>query len=64
MLSYRLYFLGPEGHIVRAVEFECASDEDALNAVEQHADGRSMELWQQARKVRAFSTQKTAGHVG
>jgi hypothetical protein len=57
MLSYRLYFLGREGRITRAVELECASDDEALRAVEEHADGRPMELWQQARKVRAYVAQ-------
>jgi hypothetical protein len=60
MLSYRLYFLGLGGRITRAVEFECASDEDALRAVEGHGDGRPMELWQQARMVRAFAARKVA----
>lgn len=55
MLSYRLYFLGREGRITRAVELECANDEDALQAVEEHVDGHPMELWQQARKVRVFA---------
>ncbi|MDB5479904.1 MAG: hypothetical protein JWO83_957 [Caulobacteraceae bacterium] len=60
MLSYRLYFLGREGRITSAVELECSSDEEALEAVEAHADGRPMELWQQARKVREFAAQKFA----
>jgi hypothetical protein len=57
MLSYRLYFLGREGRFTRAVGFECSCDEEALRAVEDHADGRAMELWQQARKVRAYAPQ-------
>ena len=60
MLSYRLYFLGREGHITGVVELECACDEQALEAVEAHADGRAMELWQQARKVRAFELEPLA----
>ena len=55
MLSYRLYFLGRDGRIAHAVQLECCSDEQALAAVGTHADGRAMELWQQARKVRAFA---------
>jgi hypothetical protein len=60
MLSYRLYFLGRDGGITRAVPFECSSDEEALEAVVAHADGRPMELWQQARKVRVFAAEKLA----
>jgi predicted phage tail protein len=55
MLSYRLYFLGREGRFTRAVQLQCASDEEALRAVTAHADGAPMELWQQARKVRSFA---------
>jgi hypothetical protein len=64
MLSYRLYFLGREGRIIRAVELECSSDEDALLAVEGHADGGPMELWQQARRVRVYPAQavRAAAH--
>jgi hypothetical protein len=60
MLSYRLYFLDRGGRITSAVELECASDDDALRAVEEHLDGRPVELWQQGRKVRAFAAVKTA----
>lgn len=55
MLSYRLYFLGRDGRITRAVPFESSSDEDALKAIEAHADGRPMELWQRGRMVRTFA---------
>jgi hypothetical protein len=60
MLSYRLYFIGLEGRISRVVELEWASDEDALRAVEAHVDGRPMELWQQARKIREFAANELA----
>lgn len=59
VLTYRLYFLGREGRITRAVELECSSDEDAMRAVEEHVDGRAMELWQQARKVRVYAAEAT-----
>jgi hypothetical protein len=52
MLDYRLYFVDPEGHIVRApIEFDSASDEEAVAAAQQHHDGLDMELWQRRRLV-------------
>jgi hypothetical protein len=54
MLSYRLYFRGPDGHIVHVVSFECDGDQEAVELAPQHADGRPMELWQRARMVTAF----------
>ena len=60
MKSYRLYFLDHNGHIRRAVEMECESDDQAIDAVEQHRDARAMELWQQARKVKAFAASDPA----
>jgi hypothetical protein len=55
MPDYRLYFLDSDGHIKRAVELHCASDAEAIAAVEQHRDGRAMELWDRARVVRKFA---------
>jgi hypothetical protein len=52
--GYRLYYLDPNGHVRHAVEIACDGDERALEAVEQHRDGRAMELWQQARRVMIF----------
>lgn len=51
MLTYRLYFLGVDGHFVGAEPFECAGDEEAIERARAEADGRASELWQQARKV-------------
>ena len=53
--DYRLYFFDDRGHIRHALEFECASDDEALEVVEQHRDGRDMELWHRARFIRKFS---------
>lgn len=52
MADYRLYFLDDLNHIRHAVEFECECDAEAIEAVEQHRDGRAMELWQRSRLVK------------
>ncbi|MDB5480282.1 MAG: hypothetical protein JWO83_1335 [Caulobacteraceae bacterium] len=54
MLSYRLYFQGNDGLVVRAEGFFCPDDSDAIEIAKEMADGRPMELWQQARKVMSF----------
>jgi len=48
---YRLYFLDRQDHIRQAVSLECADDEEALASVEEHRDGRTVELWQGVRRV-------------
>ena len=54
MPAYRLYLLGDDGHIVRAVELDCEHDGQAIDQAERHADGRPMELWERARQVQVF----------
>lgn len=54
MPAYRLYFLGDDGHIVSAVQLDCQDDHQAISQARDHADGRPMELWEGARKVRIF----------
>ena len=54
MTDYRLYFLNAEGRIRHAVEFRCVDDEAAAKLVQEHADGRAMELWQGPRCVAKY----------
>jgi hypothetical protein len=54
MAVYRLYFFNAQGHIRHAREFECANDDEAIQTVEQHRDGRYLELWSGARVVHRF----------
>jgi hypothetical protein len=59
--EYRLYFFDAEGHIRHAHEFVCASDEEAIQAVEQHHDGGDLELWSGARVIQFFPGKGPAG---
>lgn len=58
MADYRLYFLDATGHIRKAVELECADENEAINLAEDHRQARhhdhAMELWQRARLIRHF----------
>ncbi len=51
MSHYRLYFLDRNDHIRHALDIECQDDTEAIELVEGHRDGRTMELWQGARRV-------------
>jgi hypothetical protein len=59
MPAYRLYFLGDDGHIVRALELDCRHDSQAISQAEHHADGRAMELWEGARQIQVFGAPAT-----
>jgi hypothetical protein len=54
MLDYRLYFLDEAGHIQGVVEFDCASDNDAIAHARTYDDGRVTELWRRDRWIHRF----------
>ena len=49
--SYRAYFLNSGGHIVRAVELACDTDDAAAEAARRLLNGQPIELWERARMV-------------
>jgi hypothetical protein len=51
MAGYRLYFLEDKGHIQKAMELECADDDEAIKTSERYRQGVDLELWQLARVV-------------
>ena len=59
MRSYRVYFQGPDGDVDGADAFECGGDDEAIEIAREKADGRPMELWQQERRLIAFSAATT-----
>ncbi|MBS0332452.1 MAG: hypothetical protein JSS35_06765 [Proteobacteria bacterium] len=54
MQPYRLYFLRRGDRIAAALERLCPSDVEAIAWAEGEADGRAMELWCLARRVKSF----------
>jgi hypothetical protein len=48
---YRLYFLDQADHIRHAISLECDDDSQALAVVDEHRDGRTIELWEGVRRV-------------
>jgi hypothetical protein len=52
MANYRLFFIGPDDHIVRAQIVTCTTDSDAIAAARARCTGHSaIEVWDGARKV-------------
>lgn len=61
-MHYRLYTLDAAGHIVRApVEFQAASDQDAIQQAQEYRDSAKKELWHQARLVAPIPPLVAAG---
>jgi len=54
MGHYRLYFLDEQGRINRALDLECADDEEAVSRVSEHRYQYGLELWEGARLVKRF----------
>ena len=55
MMDCRLFFMG-DGRIQGAVEIHAAADLAAIAGAERVRGGRAAELWNRARRVRAFSS--------
>ena len=51
MEEYRVYFLDPDGHVSRRVDFVCEDEEAARQHARQLVDGRAVELWTGTRLV-------------
>ncbi len=54
MPEYRLFLTARDGHIARALEYECDSDEEAMKVAGEYDSQYPMELWNLARRVRAY----------
>jgi hypothetical protein len=54
VVQYRLYFFDGAGHVEKAHEFEARDDETAIRIAEGWREGRHIELWSRARKVKGW----------
>ena len=52
--GYYAYIIGSDGHISNRVSILCDDDEEAMRLAEQLADGHTIELWQEARRITTF----------
>jgi hypothetical protein len=52
--QYRLYFLDGTGHITKSHEYIAEDDAAAVRIAEGWREGRTIELWCRARRVRRW----------
>jgi len=53
--DYRVYFIGRDGHFLRAIDIQVASDQDAIAKALESRDGHEVEVWERTRFVRRLS---------
>jgi hypothetical protein len=56
MAHYRAYFVGRDGHFMKAVDLVCDDDEAARTEAQKMVDGFDVELWQQNRRIERFES--------
>jgi hypothetical protein len=57
MNDYRVYLMGPDGHIVERIDLLCADDDAAKERAKQLVDGHDVELWQLGRQIAVFKAE-------
>lgn len=58
MGAYRLYFIGPDGHIVMCEDRDLPDDAAAIEEAERLSEGRPIEVWQLDRMVTKVTKKK------
>jgi hypothetical protein len=53
--DYRVYFIGRDGHFLRAIDIQVASDQDAIARALELREGHEVEVWERTRFVRRLS---------
>jgi hypothetical protein len=62
MASYRLFFIGPDDHIVKAEVIDCSTDTEAVAvAVASCREHPAIEVWDRARRVERVDTAAAPG---
>lgn len=52
--EYRVYIIGPDGHISSRVDLICPDDDAAKERAKALVDGNDVELWQLDRRIAEF----------
>jgi hypothetical protein len=50
-----VYLIGRDGHFLRAIDIQVASDQDAIARALELRDGHEVEMWERTRFVRRLS---------
>ena len=58
MENYKLYLLGPGGHILAREDLKADDDAHAIVLAERRSAGGAAELWKGDRKVKAFPARR------
>jgi hypothetical protein len=58
MAGFRIYSLGLDGHVQRAMAIERHTDGAAIEMLNAHPHAYGLELWQEARKIATCSPKK------
>jgi hypothetical protein len=58
MEEYRAFVFGPDGHIVRGLEFRCSGEKEAQRLAKSAVDGHAVELWQTDRFIERFEPEE------
>jgi hypothetical protein len=53
--EYKIYLMGPDGHVRKALPITCGDDSEAIDQARLFANKNSIEVWQAARKVATLS---------
>jgi hypothetical protein len=61
MAHYRAYFIGRDGHFMKAVDLICHDDEGARKYARQMVDRHDVELWQHDRRIEKFEGRSDSG---
>lgn len=48
---YRAYVMGRDDRILKAIELDCRTDEEAVRTAQGHVDGHDIELWERGRLI-------------
>jgi hypothetical protein len=54
MEGYRVYILGPDGHVQNRIDIICDDEAEAIRLAKQLVDGHDVELWHLGRLVETF----------
>jgi hypothetical protein len=57
--DYRVYFIGRDGHFLRAIDIQVASDQDAIARALELREGQEVEVWERTRFVRRLADPKS-----
>jgi hypothetical protein len=56
--EYRVFVIGPDGHVIDRIDLVCATEEDAIERARQVMDSHAVELWRGSRRIERFEPEQ------